>query len=219
MIEYYLDGSVSKLKPLQNQFQLCSNSYRDAERSSRYGVDFNNDCDVDLTKYTSQTFYKTIFYELFLRDTDGTYVKIPVVTYDVTRANNKFNPYDYGTFEFVYRFFMIDNQQSATEIYYAKDFSVNYFLSTESSEKTFLPFIHITYSRLTYSATSTPAQNTVRAHYAVSFRLIRLGQIFSICYKLLFSGWWHSNRYDRHRPYHVGYQDVRLEQKEPPLRG
>lgn len=66
-------------------------------------------CDLDLTKYLDGV-YKTIFYSLWLKDLDGTFIPIPVkiADYDGNPNGETETDYGYSNTKFLYRFFMVD---------------------------------------------------------------------------------------------------------------
>ncbi|CAD8069334.1 unnamed protein product [Paramecium sonneborni] len=147
VIEYYIDGSVSELKPLQNQFQLCSSSYGDTDLASHFGVSYRNDCNLDFTKYLENN-YKTVFYSIWIKDIDGSFIQIPIkiAGYDGNGSGEAETDYGYANTKFLWRFFMVDNLKSPSEIIYAQTIRLISYLSTKEEDKTFLPYFYVIYS-------------------------------------------------------------------------
>ena len=72
---YDINGKYLGLYALTNQLLLCPNSAAAGDIISSFGTSVELACEIDLTVF-NQT--ETIFYEMFLKDSDGTFKDVPV---------------------------------------------------------------------------------------------------------------------------------------------
>lgn len=64
---------------------LCPSSVTDGVLQKTFGTDYTNNCNVSLQNYING--YTTKFYELFLRDTDGSYYEVAVFIKNLVNDN------------------------------------------------------------------------------------------------------------------------------------
>lgn len=77
-------------------------------------------CNLDFTKYLENN-YKTVFYSIWIKDIDGSFIQIPIkiAGYDGNGSGEAETDYGYANTKFLWRFFMVDNLKSPSEIIYA----------------------------------------------------------------------------------------------------
>eukprot|EP01017_Pseudomicrothorax_dubius_P046148 TRINITY_DN8091_c0_g2_i7.p1 TRINITY_DN8091_c0_g2~~TRINITY_DN8091_c0_g2_i7.p1 ORF type:complete len:792 (+),score=112.76 TRINITY_DN8091_c0_g2_i7:56-2431(+) len=164
--KYSVDGRFLGTEALTSQLQLCPFALRDAEDFKTFGYSFYKSCTIDLSTYLQTSRYTTTFYELFVKDGDGSLVPVPVVVSGFVDESDQ-SPnrgIDSDKWRFTRRFFLVDNlsartsdQQTPLLIRYAASVRLTFILSESSSEKIYVPYLSIEHrSRREPSIRSSP---------------------------------------------------------------
>ena len=120
LAKYELDGTFLGFEPLNRQLLLCEVSNADLERISRYGTTIRNSCKFDLGRLVSGNPYDlpstaNYFYELFLEDSDGTLIDVPVAIRNYASEGNPNSGSDEDLWQLTRRFMLFDTLSGIRE--------------------------------------------------------------------------------------------------------
>jgi meckelin len=185
LAKYDIYGNYYGFEPLSNQLLLCPNSVASGQSLKSFGTTFTNNCNLNLQSFMNA---QTWFYELFLKDIDGSYKPIPVLITNI-RDVNRGAPNqgsNQNNWRFVRRFFVVDSisglagqgvfpgTQNTTVLRFAQSMTLNVGLLGDGSQRISLPYLTITYmerkaTSIVNNPTSAIAFNTQYTMDTTSF--------------------------------------------------
>ncbi|PNW74089.1 hypothetical protein CHLRE_13g584901v5 [Chlamydomonas reinhardtii] len=161
---YALNGTWLGYNTWSSQFQLCGAPELDGSRWSRFGWNYLNDCDIDLTAVLGQLADgftgggDTVLYELFLQTGTSTMYPIPVKISNKDELDGNLLE-DQGA---VRRFFFLDQRlgyssqsRSLQAVQYPVTMSLQVILRSSPRDQIYVPQLFITYSGWQTDTTST----------------------------------------------------------------
>lgn len=109
LAEFYLNGTFIAYENLTDQLVLCPHSYTTGDAYRKFGTNVQVTCSFDLSVFIDYS--ETVFYELYLIDSDGSLIDIPIlienfVDSDGSEPNMSSDKSNWKLFR---RFFIYDN--------------------------------------------------------------------------------------------------------------
>lgn len=162
LAKYHMDGTFLGYEALTDQLILCPHSSQETQRYREFGTNVNIDCNLDVSLYL--TLADTVFYEIFLLDSDGTLKDVPVLIENIRDENgDQVNTgSDKSSWQLVRRFFIYDNisgrvgtdayknKEQTTVLRYLVSAKLYVNLQTDTDEAIYIPYFELKYkSRLT----------------------------------------------------------------------
>lgn len=165
---YQVDGTYLGMQRLANQLSLCENVMNaDQQSIFQFGTSFHNDCEFYVPQLLSQ---ETLFYELHLQDSDGSYLALPAMVLNLKDSSgntpNANTNNGNGKKVFVRRFTVIDNLSGIGDVngylnkatpkvvQYAKSIKLVVSLTKGSNSNIYRPHIEIAYEQMDISGMS-----------------------------------------------------------------
>eukprot|EP00357_Protocruzia_adherens_P001519 CAMPEP_0115006268 /NCGR_PEP_ID=MMETSP0216-20121206/20393_1 /TAXON_ID=223996 /ORGANISM="Protocruzia adherens, Strain Boccale" /LENGTH=912 /DNA_ID=CAMNT_0002372807 /DNA_START=188 /DNA_END=2923 /DNA_ORIENTATION=- len=147
---YTLEGKWLGREELTSQFQFCPFSFTEERSFRKFGNTIQNSCDIDLSQFVSRD--QQQFYELFLLDSNGSLVQIPVLIKNLHNESSQKPNTGTGSsgWRLMTRFFTYDNISgkeslagNPTIIRYARSITLRVPLQGTDDARLFLPLLVI----------------------------------------------------------------------------
>ena len=155
--KFSLDGRFLGYESFTDQLILCPHSAEDAQRYREFGTNVLYDCSIDLKPYVTSE--ETQFYELFLEDSDGTLLDVPVLIEnfrDASGADPNTGSQE-NSWKLVRRFYIYDNVsgkegnnayedgKTTKVLSYPVSVKLRVELMTDEDAKIYIPLLMINY--------------------------------------------------------------------------
>ncbi|KAG2452271.1 hypothetical protein HYH02_003295 [Chlamydomonas schloesseri] len=172
---YALNGTWLGYNQWTSQFQLCGAPELDGSRWTRFGWNYQNECDIDLTAVLGQLADgfrgggDTVMYELFLQTGTSTMYPIPIKNSNKDELDGNELP-EQGA---VRRFFFLDKRlgyssqsKSLQAVQYPVSMFLQIILRSSPRNQIYVPQLFITYSGWQTDTTSTVNMDASAANEA-----------------------------------------------------
>jgi len=117
LFSWSFNGTFLGSESLGSQLQLCSGDAKLLSNFLRFGTNYENSCQLDLSPFLSLPYTETIFYELFVEDVAGTLYPCPIKVINLrmgdgstpNRNDGGDERVDSSVNQLTRRFYLVDN--------------------------------------------------------------------------------------------------------------
>ena len=174
LAQFYLNGTFIGYQNLTDQLVLCPHSYVIGQLYREFGTNVDVVCNLDLSVYISTK--ETIFYELYLIDSDNSLIDVPIliknlVASDGSQPNNGANE---NAWILTRRFFIYDNVsgkegtnayidgKTTSYLQYMREATLRVTLINDQDQKIYDPILILNYqTRMTTYIEGVSSTDTV----------------------------------------------------------
>ena len=197
---YDFSGKLLQFAEMTNELSLCKLSMYDIQSIGKFGNTYKVDCKFELLEYFEKNaLSKARFYELYLKQKDGSYTDIPIAIKGMLKTDklkSNLNKFDYSNLALRRRFFLIDQitgivgaasvfPSTAPEtIQYLSSISIIINKVESQSHSIYRPYAYLVYTFVT--ATDLQAGTTTTGQSSISTIYLSSNSSFWSTVKILF---------------------------------
>eukprot|EP00743_Colponemidia_sp_Colp-15_P005392 GILK01005794.1.p1 GENE.GILK01005794.1~~GILK01005794.1.p1 ORF type:complete len:1050 (-),score=117.21 GILK01005794.1:142-2940(-) len=173
---YALNGTYLGLNELTSELILCPISSTDAKQFKQFGTNVDISCTLNVTSYAYAS--ETVFYDLYLKDIDGSLVPVPILITNYRDASGT-----QVSTQYVRRFFLWDNVSGksasgaylaktvASVIRYAKKVKFTFTSQSGAASKIYPPVVTISYAEVSTSSFADSQYQTATATFQTIYTM------------------------------------------------
>ncbi|CAI2379959.1 unnamed protein product [Moneuplotes crassus] len=184
---YNLEGDFLGFQDLGTQLQLCPADYQDSIDYRRFGTSVTAHCSFNVSKLIDSSIQPNntdVFYDLWLKDTDGDYIDVPVKINNYIDSNNgrPNQKSDRSSWKLTRRFFLYDTKSGltgtdaykngvlyGTYIRWVDKVKMIIELNTDGNDQIFVPYVELEYRAK--ALTFIPDSRTTDVSYEVEYTM------------------------------------------------
>jgi hypothetical protein len=197
---YDFSGKLLKFGEMTNELSLCKLSMYDIQSIGKFGNTYKVDCTFELLEYFEKNaLSKARFYELYLKQKDGSYTDIPIAINGMLKTDklkSNLSKFDYTNLALRRRYFLVDQitgivgaasvfpTTTPETIQYLSSISLIINKVESASSTIYRPYAYLTYTFAT--ATALQAGTTTTGAGSISTIYLSGNSSFWSTIKILF---------------------------------